>query len=158
MSVSDELQKLEQLRQSGAIDEREFAQAKARILDSTSSNAVWIDSGDVEAETRKWAMILHFSMLAGFVVPFGGLICPILVWQLKKSELPDIDEHGKNAVNWIISCVIYGIVCFLLVFVMIGIPLLIGLGILGIVFPIIAGIKANAGVIWRYPMTIQFLT
>ncbi len=158
MSVSDELQKLEQLRRSGTIDEHEFAQAKTRILDGGSSGAAWIDPAAVDRQTRQWAMMLHLSMLAGFAVPFGGLICPIVIWQLKKDELPEIDEHGKNAINWMISGMIYGIICVLLIFVLIGIPLLIGLGILGVVFPIIAGIKANDGVVWPYPMTIRFLT
>jgi len=40
-------------------------------------------------------MFLHFSLLAGYVVPIAGLIAPIIIWQLKKNELPGLDEHGK---------------------------------------------------------------
>ena len=82
---------------------------------------------------------------------------PILIWQLKKAELPELDVHGKNAVNWMISALIYAVVGFILMFVLIGGPLLIVLGVLGVVFPVIAAIKANNGVVWQYPLTIQVL-
>jgi uncharacterized Tic20 family protein len=44
-------------------------------------------------------MLLRLSMLAGYMVPMAGLIVPIVIWQLKKAELPVLDPHGKNAVN-----------------------------------------------------------
>src|SRR5207248_4635078 len=52
-----------------------------------------------EQQTRQWALFLHLSILAGFVVPFAGLIVPIVIWQLKKAELPGIDVHGKNEIG-----------------------------------------------------------
>lgn len=103
-------------------------------------------------------MLLHISLLAGFVVPFGGLVVPILIWQLKKAELPKIDEHGKVVVNWIISAIIYAVVCLLLCLVVIGIPLLLVLAVLHIVFPIIGAVKANEGELWKYPLSITFLS
>lgn len=108
-------------------------------------------------EARQWAMFLHLSMLASFLVPFAGLIAPIVLWQVKKDELPEIDVHGKIVVNWILSWMIYTAVSLLLVCVIIGIPLLIILGVLGVVFPIIGGLKANNGETWRYPFSIRFL-
>ena len=108
-------------------------------------------------DAKQWAMLLHFSLLAGFVVPFAGLIAPIIIWQLKKTEFPEVDAHGKVVVNWMISGIIYGAVCFLLSFILIGIPLLIVLGALAVIFPIIGGIKANNGELWKYPLSIPFL-
>jgi len=110
----------------------------------------------VDSESRQWAMVLHFSVLAGFLVPFAGLIVPILIWQLKKSDLPWLDIHGKNVANWIISKLIYFGCCCLLVFVIIGVPMLVALGICAVVFPIIGGIKASGGEVWKYPMAISF--
>ncbi len=57
-----------------------------------------------------------------------------------------------------ISAAIYGFLSFLMTFVMFGIPLLIALGILGIVLPLIGGIKANAGGVWKNPLSITFLS
>jgi len=117
-----------------------------------------IKSGqDITRKTRQWAMFLHLSLLLGYFIPIAGLIAPILIWQLKKSDLPDLDAHGKVVVNWIISGLIYGGIGFLLLFVLIGLFILIPLGILFIVFPIIGGIKANDGEVWKYPLSIRFL-
>ena len=102
-------------------------------------------------------MILHFSQLAGFVVPFAGLVVPILIWQIKKEEMPEIDEHGKIVVNWIISELIYFVISTILIFLVVGIFLVIALGIIGIIFPIIGGIKANEGKAWKYPLSFKFL-
>ena len=113
--------------------------------------------GAPDQETRQWAMFLHLSLLLGFVVPLGGLIAPILIWQLKKKELPGIDAHGKVVVNWLICAVIYSAISFVLVFVVIGIFLFIALGVVAVVFPIIGGIKANSGELWKYPLTFEFL-
>jgi uncharacterized Tic20 family protein len=166
MNIADELQKLQELRQSGAINDDEFARAKASLLDqSLAAQPVeaappgkgWFAAESQEAQTRRWACLLHLSILSGFVIPIAGLAVPILIWQLKKDTLPGIDVHGKNALNWIISKIIYAVVCVLLIFAIIGIPLLVALGVAAIVFPIIAGIKANNGQVWKYPLAISFL-
>lgn len=165
MSLADELERLEQLRQSGAIDEEEFSLAKTRILNGSPQlqtgkpayDAGGGDAGTLEADTRRWGFLLHLSVLAGFALPIAGLVVPIIIWQLKKPILPGIDVHGVNAVNWIISLMIYTLVSALLVLALIGIPLLIALGLVSIIFPIIAAIKANNGEVWKYPLSISFL-
>ena len=106
---------------------------------------------------RNWGMMLHLSVFACYVLPLAWLIAPIVIWQIKKDEFPSIDVHGKNVMNFLISMFIYGVVAVLLTFVIIGIPLLALLGIVGIVFPIIGGIKANNGEIWKYPGMLQLI-
>ncbi|MGB3533393.1 MAG: DUF4870 domain-containing protein [Microcoleaceae cyanobacterium] len=108
-------------------------------------------------KTQQWAMFLHFSVLASWVAPFAGLIVPIVIWQVKKKELPELDIHGKIVTNWIISQLIYIAISTILIFFLIGIPLLFAIFVASIIFPIIAGIKANNGKIWKYPLSIQFL-
>lgn len=114
--------------------------------------------GREEISARQWGLIIHLSVLAGYIVPLAGFVTPVVLWQLKKHDHPMIDAHGKNVANWLLSLLIYGTVAFLLVFVLIGIPLLWLLGILNIVFAIVGGIKANDGVVWAYPFTIRFLS
>ncbi|MEX1228871.1 MAG: DUF4870 domain-containing protein [Planctomycetaceae bacterium] len=163
MNVTDELQKLQQLHQAGAINDDEFARAKARLLNepppvNAGFQGPFADAGPaaLEQRTRQWALFLHLSQFAGYLVPLAGLIVPIVIWQLKKAELPGLDAHGKVVVNWIISALLYAIVCVILIFVFIGIPLLIVLGILAIIFPIVGAIKGNNGEVWRYPLSITF--
>ena len=116
-----------------------------------------IPNATSDKDARMWSMILHLSMLSNFVIPMAGIIAPIVIWQIKKDEFPIVDVHGKNAVNWIISAAIYSVISVILMFVFVGIFLLFVLGALAVVFPIIAGIKANNGEVWKYPLTIQFL-
>ena len=164
MNLTEELQKLQQLHQSGAINDEEFSRAKARLINEPPPASggpqvppIQTSGTDLEQQTRQWAMFLHLSQLAGFLIPLAGLVVPIVIWQIKKSELPGIDAHGKIVVNWIISEIIYLLVCLLLTFVLIGVPLLIAVGALGILFPIIGAIKANNGEVWRYPFSITVL-
>ena len=110
-----------------------------------------------DQEARQWALFLHLSVFAGYLVPLAGLIAPIAIWQLKKDQIPGINEHGKNLMNFMISMFIYSLVAGLLTFVLIGFLILPILLIVGIALPIMAAIKGNNGEIWKYPLTIQFL-
>jgi uncharacterized protein len=167
MSIADELHKLQQLYQSGAINNDEYTLAKARLLagapevrpvEAFPAPAPALDPAVREQETRQWAFILHMSVLAGFVIPIAGLVLPIMIWQLKKVELPGIDPHGKNVLNWIISEIIYAVACVILILGIIGIPLLIALAVVAVVFPIVAAIKANNGEVWAYPLAFRFVS
>ncbi len=102
-------------------------------------------------------MLLHFSVFAGLAVPLAGLIVPIVLWQLKKDEMPSVDAHGKMVLNFILSSMLYAVIFGALTFVLIGIPLLLALSVTCIVLPIIGGIKANDGVLWQYPLIINFV-
>lgn len=109
-----------------------------------------------DSSARQWAVILHLSQFAVYIVPLAGLLAPILIWQLKKDDVPGLDEHGKNIANWMLSAFIYGIVSGLLTIILIGIVGLIAIAIMAVVFPIVGAIKANDGVAWKYPLSIAF--
>ena len=109
------------------------------------------------AEQKQTGMFLHLSQLLNFVIPFGGIAAPILIWKLKKDEIAALDAHGKMIANWIISAAIYTIISAVLCFVLIGFLGLLALFLMGIVFPIIGAIKANKGEFYEYPLTIKFL-
>ncbi|CAN5874419.1 DUF4870 domain-containing protein [soil metagenome] len=108
-------------------------------------------------EQKQMGMFLHLSQLLNAVLPPAGIVVPIILWQIKKDEMPALDAHGKMVVNWLISSLIYFVVSLVLAIVLIGILGLVALGIMSIVFPIIGGIKANNGELWEYPLTIKFL-
>jgi uncharacterized protein len=109
------------------------------------------------SSARTWETLCHLSALLGYVVPLGNFIGPLLVWQLKKNEFPSVDPHGKESLNFQISCLIYAIVSGLLIFVLIGIPLLVAVGVFDLVCVIIATIKVNNGDPWRYPLTLRLI-
>ena len=156
MGLVEELEKLKDLKQSGAISDDEYEEAKARILDRKSDGINY--TSRVSLDENMWGMFIHLSQFCGYIIPFAGLITPIVLWQIKKEESPTLDQHGRIVLNWIITAFLVGILFGLLCFVFIGIPLLMILGLVGIIFPIIGGIKANSGEIWKYPCSIEFFS
>lgn len=108
-------------------------------------------------DEQQMGLFLHLSQLAGLIVPFAGLIVPIVIWQTQKDKMPALDAHGKMIVNWMISLLIYAVVSGVLTIVLVGILGLLAVAVMSIVFPIIGGIKANNGELWEYPLTIKFL-
>ena len=115
-------------------------------------------------QVRMWNMLCHLSALSCFFIPFGNILGPLLVWQIKKNEFPSVEEHGKAALNFqltvLVAVVVVGMAAFLLSFVCIGfvlIPVVVAIGLCGIIFAIIAGIKANNGEAYRYPWSLTFI-
>ena len=109
-------------------------------------------------------MLCHLSALAGFVIPFGNILGPLLVWQIKKNEFPSVDIHGKAALNFQITVTIAALVgiavAFLLSFFCVGyllFPVVMLIGLAGLIFAIIAGIKANNGEDYKYPYSFEFV-
>ncbi len=103
-----------------------------------------------------YCMLIHLSQLSNIVIPGLGFALPVVMWVLNRDKNEEIDKHGKVTVNWLISLFIYAVVCGILVFFFIGILGLVVLGLLNIIFAIIAGVKANEGELWVYPMSIKF--
>lgn len=103
-----------------------------------------------------FSMLLHLSSFLSMTIPLAGIVLPIVMWATNKNESAVIDAHGKNVINWIISFMIYAFISAMLCFVLIGIPMLFALGICSIVFTIMGAVKANNGIVWKYPMSIRF--
>ena len=107
---------------------------------------------------RTWCVACHLSALAGFVIPgFGHILGPLIVWLIKRGDAFEIEAHGKEALNFQISMLIYNLVAGVLCLVLIGFALLAVLHILNVVFVIIAGLRASEGQMYRYPLTIRLL-
>ncbi|CAN5180982.1 DUF4870 domain-containing protein [soil metagenome] len=106
---------------------------------------------------RQWILACHLSAFLGFVIPFGNVIAPLIVWQMKKNEYPAVDEHGKESVNFQLSLLLYIMISLVLILVLIGIVLLVALAIMQLILVIIAAMKADKGELYRYPFTIRFI-
>ena len=159
MPIADEIEKLERLHQEGTLSDAEFQQAKAKLINEGAPTAGAATGSPDEIhgiKTRTWCMLLHISQLLAFAGGIG-FVAPIVMWFLSKDQSRDANRHGIVVINWMISCLIYTVGCVVLSFVIIGIPLAIVLGILTIVFPIMGALKANDGILWVYPMSIQFI-
>ena len=110
------------------------------------------------SDTRTWCVLCHAAALAGFIVPWAfHILGPLIVWLAKRADSLEIDALGKESINFQLSMLIYNVVAGILCIILIGIPILILLHLLNIVFVIVASIKASEDKLYRYPMTIRFL-
>ena len=121
------------------------------------------------AEQRQWAMFAHLSALLGAVLTgaFGGgwgcFIGPLVIWLVKKDTMPFVNDQGKEALNFNITVGIAFVALALLSIMTLGlaliiaIPLWVIIGVAWFVFTIIAAIKANEGVFYRYPFTLRLI-
>lgn len=110
-----------------------------------------------DRQARMWAMLCHLSAFSGWFIPFGHILGPLIIWLIKRDDHPFINEQGKESLNFQISLSIYLIVSAILVLALIGFVLFFIVGIVGFIFVIVAAVKANEGVSYRYPLTIRFL-
>ncbi len=127
-----------------------------------SVDPMTLEPRETNADARMWAMFCHLGGLAAFtpVLPaLGCVIVPLVLWLIKKEQHPFVDEQGKEALNFQITMLIYGVVAGLLILACIGIILLPAVILADIVCVLVAAIKTNDGCHFRYPrmLIIRFV-
>ncbi|TAK39527.1 MAG: DUF4870 domain-containing protein [Lysobacteraceae bacterium] len=113
-------------------------------------------------------MFAHLSALAGGLLTsavggWGFFLGPLVIWLMKKETMPFVADQAKEALNFNITVsaamlvlLVLGVVTLGLGF-LIAMPLMLIIGIAALVFIIIAAMKANDGVAYRYPFTIRLV-
>jgi uncharacterized protein len=124
----------------------------------------------MQRPSRVWEVLCHLSSLSAFLgVPFGHLLGPLVCWLIKRGDSPTVDANGKESLNFQLSMTLYGLaiggVAVFLLLTIVGIlllPLLIpvvaALMLMNLILVIVAAVKAGNGEVYRYPLTIRFLT
>lgn len=118
-----------------------------------------------ESDIRLWSTLCHLGGLGGLIFPsFGAVLGPLVFWLLKRNDHPAIDDHGKEALNFQLSILVYSwalgllgaaTVIFLVGFVFIGLAFLAG--VFGLVMAVVAAVKASHGQPFRYPLTLRLI-
>jgi len=131
------------------------------------------------------AFLIHISAFSGFIIPFGSIIVPLVLWQTMKDRSNFLDEQGKEAVNFNISYALYIFILGLSIipfafgsfirnfddmnnfhwdfgngglFGIFGMASIITLlGLVKIALVIIAALKSKEGESYKYPFTIKFI-
>ena len=125
-----------------------------------------------DKDARTWATICHLSALLMLLgVPIGNILGPLVIWLVKRREYEFVDDQGKEALNFQITFTLGIIALFLLIFLLIfaapyryqphvvfpAMLLMIGLIILNIGLVIMAAIKSNDGILYRYPFALRII-
>ncbi len=127
-----------------------------------------MESGLPSAEEKQWAMFAHLSALAGVLLTsvvggWGTFIGPLVIWLVKKDTMPFAASQAKEALNFNIMVSAIFLLLFVFTVVTLGIgallafPVMLVVGIAALIFTIIAAIKANDGVDYRYPVNIRIV-
>jgi uncharacterized Tic20 family protein len=103
----------------------------------------------ISSDEKIWAIACHLSLLLGV-----GFLLPFIVWLAKRHDSPVVTAHACAALNFHISIFVYGVVCIPLVFLLVGIPLLLLLGLASVILAIIAAIEASNGGFFHYPLCL----
>ncbi|QST02858.1 DUF4870 domain-containing protein (plasmid) [Pontibacillus sp. ALD_SL1] len=116
-------------------------------------------------DEKKYSVMLHLSQMIGLVIPMPliTLVAPLVLWLVKKEESSMINDHGREAVNFQLSLLIYGIAFMVFTIVTLGVGMVTGFILLPayyivtILFPILAAVKASEGKDYKYPLTIPLI-
>ena len=121
------------------------------------------------------AFLLHLSAFFGYMVPFGAIVGPLVIWEINKGKSDFVDANGKEAINFNLSYLLYtfllglSIVPFAIrmilsefhhidLFGIVSLASIIGLLVIAkFVLIIFAAVKANQGEVYHYPLTIKFI-
>jgi hypothetical protein len=110
-----------------------------------------------DKDERMWGMFCHLSALSGFIIPFGNVIGPLIIYSMKKDEYAFVADQGKESLNFQISMLIYLIISGIAVLLVVGIFMLIIFGLLSLILTVVASVRANDGEYYRYPLCIRFI-
>jgi uncharacterized Tic20 family protein len=105
---------------------------------------------ETSREARNMAMLCHLLGVAGF-------FAPLMIWLIEREKHRFVDEHGRDAMNYQASLLLYYAVSGLLAPLLIGLVMLSVLTVMHVVLVIIGALKASRGEPWHYPIAIPFL-
>ena len=100
-----------------------------------------------------WALLSHLSGLIG--IPF---LLPLVVYLSMRGDSRYVTDNAREALNFHLSVLLYGLCCLLLSLILIALPLMILIGLAYLVLSIIAAVKASDGGCYRYPLTLRLVT
>ncbi|HSW36414.1 MAG TPA: DUF4870 domain-containing protein [Candidatus Limnocylindrales bacterium] len=116
-----------------------------------------VNETQLTQEEKIFSMLAHLSALAGYVVLFGNILGPLVIWLIKKDQSEWVDRQGKEALNFQLSITIYAAISLVLVIVLVGFLLLFAVGVFSLVMSVVAAVKANTGEDFHYPLCIRFI-
>lgn len=110
-----------------------------------------------ESDSRMWATFAHLGIVVGFIIPLATILVPLIIWLIFKDKSAFVDRHGRAALNFQLTMLIGFAISAVLMIVYIGFLLMVVLGVLDLVFSIIAAVAANKGEAYKYPLSLELV-
>ena len=112
---------------------------------------------EMSQDEKNWGMFCHLAALAGFIIPLGNLVGPLVVWLIKKDQYGFADYNGKESLNFQITVLIAMLVSLLLTLIVIGFILMAAVGVFALVVTILAIVKSSKGEYYKYPCCLRLI-
>jgi len=127
-------------------------------------------------DEKAWGMLCHLSVFSSFLIPFGNIFGPLIVWLIKREEYALVNDQGKESLNFQISMTIYSIILVVvgiasalglaagdsessgIITMIVAVGGLLVIALIAFIFVIIASVKSYQGERYRYPLTIRFIS
>jgi uncharacterized Tic20 family protein len=122
------------------------------IAPGSLQGAVSRPPGDVTSDDKTMALLIHLLTLV------SGFLGPLIIWLVKRDDSAFVDHHGKEALNFQLTMLLAWFGAFLASLILIGLLAIPVLLVAQVLFPILAAVAANRGELYRYPMTIRFIS
>jgi len=103
-------------------------------------------------DERQWAMLAHLSAMLMYCTVIGGFIAPLVIWLLKRDEMPFVADQGRETLNFQITTLLALIAGGCLMLVLIGFVIVPAVLLFHFVVTIIATVRVSEGVWYRYPI------
>ena len=104
-------------------------------------------------ERNNWLMATHLSAFLGYFIPFGNVLAPLALWQIKQDEIPEIIYHAKAVLNFQITMTLAGVVFVLIL----GKSALAVIAVFALVQIVFGALKANKGELHNYLLSFEFI-
>ena len=114
--------------------------------------------GGLTSDELTWGGAAHWSALVASVLGGLAFLGPLIVMLVKGNTSPYVRRQAVESLNFQLSMLIYGIISFVLIFVLVGFILLPIVGLAWLVFTIIGSVRAARGEEYRYPLTIRMVS
>ena len=122
------------------------------------------DGDGLSSDDRTWGVLAHAAAFAGFVVPFGNVLGPLLVWAIKKDESQFVAENARRALNFQVTWLLltlFGIAVLIVATITAGVAVPPGFFFVALawllvplVLIVIAIIRVSDGEVYRYPLDV----
>ena len=107
---------------------------------------------------RTWGMLAHLAAFGGLVLPLvGNVVVPLIVWQVWRERSAFVADQALESLNFNITVSIAALVCWIAVFIFIGVLLGMALFVAWLALTIIAAVKASEGASYRYPFALRLV-
>ena len=113
---------------------------------------------DPETErSRFWCVLCHLGALTGYILPFGHIVAPLLIWMNTRGKVPGVDRVGRESINFQLTVTLFALIGVMLSVVFVGLVMLFATVVFHFSMTLYASLRAQQGDEFRYPLNLRMI-